>query len=282
MPATGRQQSSRSSIRPLCASSYRGPARRSAAGGELRHRRGRPYQPGHPCARASAPDPHRRHPRAVAGRGRPRLSGPHPRHRHPLRRSLNVRRLIVHDGEFGQFVCRPAGPAKVGRVGRAAARRPGRDRRPHRPRRIRAERRAREVRKLGRGRCRRPRRIAFSAMLTGRHDCDYVELVGVVQRAWLSSDPQSHAMFADVAIEDGVVRAAFWDYDRGGPTRFIDARVQLRGNVGTIFGRPSSCAACHSSPDNRATSPCSSRRPIRSRCRRDRSAASTTIRPPAR
>ena len=45
-------------------------------------------------------------------------------------------------------------------------------------------------------------------------------------------------MFADVAIEDGVVRAAFWDYSSPADlTRFIDARVQLRGNIGTIFGR---------------------------------------------
>ena len=49
-------------------------------------------------------------------------------------------------------------------------------------------------------------------MLTGRYDCDYVGVVGVVQRAWLSSDPKSRVMFADVAIEDGIVRAAFWDY----------------------------------------------------------------------
>ncbi len=74
-------------------------------------------------------------------------------------------------------------------------------------------------------------------MLTGRHDCDYVEVVGVVQRAWLSSDPQMHTLFADVAFEDGVVRAAFWDYTPADLERFIDARVRLRGNVGTLFGR---------------------------------------------
>ena len=75
-------------------------------------------------------------------------------------------------------------------------------------------------------------------MLTGRYDCDYVETVGVIQRAWLSSDPKSKVMYADVAIEDGVVRAAFWNYSSAADlTRFIDARVQLRGNIGTIFGR---------------------------------------------
>ena len=146
--------------------------------------------------------------------------------------------LIVHDGSFGQFVADPADPGKLGtwaelrlgdlieiegrtvRGGFAPNVEPSR------------------VRKLGRGVIPPGRSIAYSAMLTGRHDCDYVGVVGVIQRAWLSSDPKSHVMFADVAIEDGVVRAAFWDYSTAADlTRFIDARVQLRGNIGTIFGR---------------------------------------------
>ena len=94
------------------------------------------------------------------------------------------------------------------------------------------------VRKLGRAALPQERTIAYSAMLTGRYDCDYVGVVGVVQRAWLSSDPKSRVMFADVAIEDGIVRAAFWDYSSPADlTRFVDARVQLRGNIGTLFGR---------------------------------------------
>jgi signal transduction histidine kinase len=146
--------------------------------------------------------------------------------------------LIVHDGSFGQFVADPANPGKLGtwaelrqgdlieiegrtvRGGFAPNVEPSR------------------VRKLGRGVVPSGRSIAYSAMLTGRYDCDYVGVVGVIQRAWLSSDPKSHVMFADVAIEDGVVRAAFWDYSTAADlTRFIDARVQLRGNIGTIFGR---------------------------------------------
>jgi signal transduction histidine kinase len=146
--------------------------------------------------------------------------------------------LILHDGAFGQFVADPQDPSKLGawaeltlgdlieiegrtvRGGFAPNVEPSR------------------VRKLGRGFIPPGRSIAYSAMLTGRYDCDYVGVVGVIQRAWLSSDPKSHVMFADVAIEDGVVRAAFWDYASAADlTRFIDARVQLRGNIGTIFGR---------------------------------------------
>ena len=44
-------------------------------------------------------------------------------------------------------------------------------------------------------------------------------------------------MFAEVATEDRLVRATFWDYAPEDLTRFIDARVRLRGNAGTIFGQ---------------------------------------------
>lgn len=146
--------------------------------------------------------------------------------------------LIVHDGAFGQFVAPPTIPGSIGswedlkagdlvevegrtvRGGFAPNVLPSR------------------IRKLGRGSLPPGRSLAYSAMVTGRYDCDYVSLVGVIQRAWRSSDPKSRVMFADVAIEDGVVRASFWDYSSPADlTRYIDARVHLRGNVGAIFGR---------------------------------------------
>src|SRR5207244_9012083 len=74
-----------------------------------------------------------------------------------------------------------------------------------------------------------------AALLTGRHDCEYIDVDGVIQRAWLSSTPNQHTMFADVAFEDGVLRATFWSYAPEDLDRFIDARVHLRGNVGAIF-----------------------------------------------
>jgi signal transduction histidine kinase len=146
--------------------------------------------------------------------------------------------LFVHDGAFGQFVATPGDPSKVGlwaelKVGDLVEIE-GRTVRGGFAPNVQPS----KVRRLGRGVVPPGRSIAYSAMLTGRYDCDYVEVVGVIQRAWLSSDPKSHLMFADVAIEDGVVRAAFWNYASAADlTRFIDARVQLRGNIGTIFGR---------------------------------------------
>jgi signal transduction histidine kinase len=81
-----------------------------------------------------------------------------------------------------------------------------------------------------------PLRVPYASLMTGRHDCEYVEVTGVIRRAWLSSG-DSHIMFADLALEDGVVvRAAFWDHHVGDLERFVDARVRVRGNVGAIFG----------------------------------------------
>jgi signal transduction histidine kinase len=145
--------------------------------------------------------------------------------------------LMVHDGDFGQFVMPPANPAAVP---------PWRDLR--RGDLIEIEGRTVRggfapnvepavIRRLGRAPLPTPKRIAFASMLTGRHDCDYVEIAGVVQRTWQSRDPQMHTLFAEVAVEEGVVRAAFWDYAPADPQRLIDARVKLRGNIGTIFGR---------------------------------------------
>ena len=144
---------------------------------------------------------------------------------------------IIHDGEFGQWVMPPANVEDVPAW-----------RDLQRGDRVEIEGRTVRggfapnvqptmIRRMGQAPLPVPKRIPFSAMLTGRHDCDYVEVIGVVQRAWLSSDPQMHTLFADVAFEDGVVRATFWDYSAEDLPRFIDARVRLRGNVGTLFGR---------------------------------------------
>jgi signal transduction histidine kinase len=143
--------------------------------------------------------------------------------------------LIVHDGAFGQFVFPPATGVNVGnwndlhtgdlveiegrtvRGGFAPNVAPLR------------------IRKLGRGSIPDGKRLAFSEMLTGRYDCDYISVVGVIQRAWLSARP-SQVMYADLATEDGLLRAAFWDSTPEDAAKFIDARVHLRGNIGTIFG----------------------------------------------
>jgi signal transduction histidine kinase len=143
--------------------------------------------------------------------------------------------LILHDGRFGQFVSTPDDAAAVGhwdglRTGdlieiEGITERGGfaPNIRPHR------------IRKLGNAPLPKARTIPYSAMLTGRHDCDYVEIEGIVQRTWVASDPWMRPMFAEVATEEGVVRAAFWAFEHDDLSRFVDSRVRLRGNIGTIF-----------------------------------------------
>ena len=146
--------------------------------------------------------------------------------------------LIVHDGAFGQFV-QPPPLEKIKSVGDWVNLKAGDlveidgytthggfapDVMPTR------------IRRIGRGTMPVPKSLAFSQMLTGRYDCDYVEIAGVIQRTWSAGTERSRVMYADVAIEDGLVRAALWDSSPQDRSRFIDARVRLRGNIGTIFG----------------------------------------------
>lgn len=144
--------------------------------------------------------------------------------------------LVIHDGSFGQFVMPPTDRASVPEwadlqrgdrieiVGRTLRGGFAPNIEPT------------QIRRLGHAALPEPKQIPFTAMLTGRHDCDYVEIVGVVQRVYLPSDPNIHTLYADVAYGDGVVRAAFWDYSTDDIQKFVDARVRLRGNVGTLFG----------------------------------------------
>jgi signal transduction histidine kinase len=90
------------------------------------------------------------------------------------------------------------------------------------------------IRRLGRAALPGPRTLSYSALLAGRHECDYVEVVGVGQRAWRASPPAT-ALFLDVAVEGGTVRASFWDFAPEDVGRFIDARVRIVGNVGGLF-----------------------------------------------
>ena len=80
-----------------------------------------------------------------------------------------------------------------------------------------------------------PLQLPYGALVTGQHDCEFIEVTGVIRRTWLSTGTDPQTMFADMAIEGGAVRVAFWDHHTGDLERFIDARVRVRGNVGAIF-----------------------------------------------
>ena len=181
--------------------------------------------------------------------------------------------IIVHDGSAGLFV-------RYGRRYFLPATRPA----PRRRRRSRGL----DVRGRIRPRCRsrngapgRPigasasETRAICVAVSGVFDCEYIEVVGVGQRAWLSESGKT--LFVDVAVEGGAVRAWFWDFSAQDLTRFIDARVRLRGNAGTLFNQRGRCAGSRSSQDAPPTPSSTRRRPIRGRCRFARSRVCTPI-----
>lgn len=89
------------------------------------------------------------------------------------------------------------------------------------------------VRRVGRSPLPPARQVAYAALLSGIFDCGYIEVVGVGQRAWVSESGKT--LFIDIAVEGGEVRAWFWDFSAQDLTRFIDARVRLRGSAGTLY-----------------------------------------------
>ena len=91
------------------------------------------------------------------------------------------------------------------------------------------------VRRVGRSVLPPAKRVPYASLLSGVFDCDYIEVVGVGQRAWVSESGKT--LFVDIAVEGGAVRAWFWDFSAQDLTRFIDARVRLRGNAGTLYNQ---------------------------------------------
>ena len=94
--------------------------------------------------------------------------------------------LIVHDGRFGQDVLSPDvkvpvpawGSLQKGDAIELEGRGPVRG--GFAPNVV-----PTAVRRVGHAQLPTPKRIAYASMLTGRHDCDYVEVVGgVVLRTW--------------------------------------------------------------------------------------------------
>jgi signal transduction histidine kinase len=143
--------------------------------------------------------------------------------------------MILHDGEAGQFVVyteefRLTQPGLRVRRGDLVEIEGHTDRGGFAPNVI-----PERARRLGEGRLPEPRQLRSAAMRTGRYDCEYVEVEGVGQRAWLAA-PVPHTLFLEVAVDGNPVRATFWDFHESDLERFVDARIRLRGSVGALFG----------------------------------------------
>jgi signal transduction histidine kinase len=147
--------------------------------------------------------------------------------------------FFLHDGEWGQYVDAPAeGNAEARAVWDKVRRGDVVEIEGHTVRggfapNVVPER----IRQVGRSPLPAAKRVPYALLLTGRHDCDYVEIEGVVQRVWVANDPINRGMFAEIALDDGLVRATLWGFTQEDLRRFVDARIRLRGNAGTLFGQ---------------------------------------------
>ena len=139
--------------------------------------------------------------------------------------------LVVHDGRLGQYVQQwgggVAGWSSL-RLGDVIEIEGETKRGGYAPNVL-----AKTVRRLRRGPMPRALALSYSALLTGRYDCDYVTLVGTVQRAW--DHGPGRTLFAEVAVEGGIVRATFWDYTPADIVKLVGAKVRLTGNAGTLI-----------------------------------------------
>ncbi len=70
------------------------------------------------------------------------------------------------------------------------------------------------VRRVGRSALPTAKRVPYASLLSGVFDCEYIEVVGVGQRAWVSESGKT--LFVDIAVEGGAVRAWFWDFSDAG------------------------------------------------------------------
>ncbi len=140
--------------------------------------------------------------------------------------------LVVHDGEAGQYVVTDMVPPQpmTGLSRGDLVEIEGRTIRGGYAPNVQPTR----LRRLGRAPLPAARRVPYSSLLTGRYDCDWIEVVGVGERAWLS-DPVRRTLFLDLAVEGGTLRVSFWDYSAADIGRLIDARIRLRGSVGALF-----------------------------------------------
>jgi hypothetical protein len=146
--------------------------------------------------------------------------------------------LIIHDGDFGQYIVPPEQPFAlavwrelkqgdsveiVGKTVRGG----------FAPNVVPAA-----ILRLGPGKLPTPKRIAFGSMLTGRNDCDYVEIVGVVQRTWRSPDPQMATWLPALAGSQSVDESLFFRL-KPEATRYAPCDFRRSYRVASGFSRKS-------------------------------------------
>ena len=200
---------------------------------------GRPRRRADACGGpAAAAHHHQADPGALSGRRGARLSRSASAASSPTSTSRHDVTLIVHDGEFGQFVATPADP-RTGRVRGTACGAATSSRSRDEPSAAASPRTFCRLRSgsSARRRCRGPsgspsRRCSPDATTatTSRSPASSSARGRRRDQRRTRCSPTSPSRTAWCARRSGTTPARTC-------TRFIDARVQLRGNVGALFGR---------------------------------------------
>ena len=77
-----------------------------------------------------------------------------------------------------------------------------------------------------------PRRISIDELNTGRFDCQFVELEGVVQKVELGAN----AVTLQLAVGGSAISAIIFSH-MNPPTNSVDSRVRIQGTAGTLYDR---------------------------------------------
>lgn len=135
-----------------------------------------------------------------------------------------ARDAVLHDGHDGVFVARPAAasdlvPGQIveveGVTGLAG----------YAPR---IE--AREVCVLGTAELPSPRKLSFDWLSSGREDCQWVEVRGVI-RSFVRTEPDNYHV--DISMDGNRLRIRLMDYVTKDCSRLIDGTVRVRGVLGS-------------------------------------------------
>ena len=98
-----------------------------------------------------------------------------------------------------------------------------------------------ELKVIGKGELPNPRRVSIEELVSGRLDCQWVEVKGTIHRA---SENWGH-LLVELANGSSRLKVRVLQYVKGVENQFIDAKVRVRGVVGSLFNAKGQLTGFH-------------------------------------
>ena len=98
-----------------------------------------------------------------------------------------------------------------------------------------------ELKVIGKGELPNPRRVSIEELVSGRLDCQWVEVKGTIHRA---SEDWGHLLF-ELANGLSRLKVRVLQYVKGVENQFIDAKVRVRGVVGSVVNAKGQLTGFH-------------------------------------